>query len=84
MRALREIFGYQFRELVEVKIMAYNLYGWSMVQPLPYKDLKFEETCPETFRTILETPDDVDVGYFVEADLEFPPETHERLKQCPP
>ena len=29
MRALREIFGYQFRELVEVKIMAYNLYGWS-------------------------------------------------------
>ena len=29
MRVLRDTFGYQFRELIEVKIMAYNLYGWS-------------------------------------------------------
>ncbi len=44
-----------------------------MVQPLPYKDLKFEETCPETLRTILERPDDAEKGYPPEADLEFPP-----------
>ncbi len=31
---------------------ANNLYGWAMVQPLPYKDIKFEETCPATLRTI--------------------------------
>ena len=62
---------------------ANSLYGWAMVQPLPYKDLKFEENCPETFRSILETPDDADVGYFVEADLEFPPEMPEKIKQFP-
>ncbi len=42
---------------------ANNLYGWAMVQPLPYKDIKFEtwhptsdtisdEPDPETFRTL--------------------------------
>ncbi len=29
---------------------ANNLYGWAMVQPLPYKDIKFAEISPETFR----------------------------------
>ncbi len=52
---------------------ANNLYGWAMVQKLPHKDLKCEETCPETFRTILETPDDAETFYIVKTDLEFPP-----------
>lgn len=41
-----------------------KFYGWAMAQPLPYKDLKFEEinrrtleTGPETFRTVSEDPD---------------------------
>jgi hypothetical protein len=39
----------------------------------------------ETFlTTILRTPDDAETGYFVEVDLEFPPEIHELLKQFPP
>ena len=60
---------------------ANNLYGWAMVQPLPYKELKFEETCSATLRSILETPDDADVGYVVGADSEFPPpEIYEELK----
>ena len=101
---------------------ANNLYGWAMVQPLPYKDIKFvdcpptsgssrptsgtipepetetlrtrtlnpptletvsAETCPETFRTsssatlrtILETPDDAETGFFCEVDLRIPPRT---------
>lgn len=29
MDVLRQTFGYQFRELIEVKIMAFNFYGWS-------------------------------------------------------
>ena len=76
---------------------ANNLYGLAMTEPLPYKDIKFEtnlnsatlqtlpETCPETFlTTILETPDDSETGYFVEADLEFPQELHDKFKQFPP
>ena len=88
-----------------------NLYGWAMVQPLAYKDIKFEEihpptletSCPGTFRTISEpysatlrtnsetflsiivkTPDGAQTCFFVEADLEFPPEKHHKLKQMPP
>ena len=63
---------------------ANNLYGWAMVQPLPYKNIKFEEINPTTLQTILETPDDSETGYFVEVNLDFPPEIHELLKQMPP
>ena len=68
---------------------ASNLYGFAMVQPLPYKDLKFENTCPGTCRgsfleTILNAPDDAETGYFCEVDLEFPPELHDKLKHFPP
>ena len=60
---------------------ANNLYGQSMTQPLPQEDLKFE-TC--SLESILETPDDAETGYFVEADLEFPEELHDKFKQYPP
>ena len=64
---------------------ANNLYGWAMVEPLPYKNIKFETVVEtETFRTLLETPDDAEMGYFVEADLEFPAELHDKFKQFPP
>ena len=77
---------------------ANNLYGWAMVQSLPYKDIKFVpcptsdavnpptlETWSETFlTTIVQTADDAETSYFAEVDLEFPPEIHELLKQFPP
>ena len=55
---------------------ANNLYGWAMVQPLPYKDIKFEEINLTTLQTILETPNDAETCYFVEVDLEFPPQKY--------
>ena len=64
---------------------ANNLYGLAMTEPLPCKDMKFEtnwETA--TLQTILETSDDAETGYFVEADLEFPTELHAKFKQFPP
>ncbi len=61
---------------------ANNLYGWAMVESLPYKDVKFDSTA--TLQSILETPDDAETGYFVEVDLEFPPELHDKFKQFPP
>ena len=50
---------------------ATNLYAFGMSQPLPYDNNKFEteNVCLEE---ILNTPDDNDIGYFLEVDLEYP------------
>ena len=42
-----------------------------MVEALPHKDIKFTSA---TLRILLNTPDDAETGYMVEADLEFPKE----------
>ena len=46
---------------------ANNLYGHSMSQPLPYDEIKFDQIVK--LENILNTPDDSDVGYFVEINL---------------
>ena len=46
---------------------ANNLYGWAMVQPLPYKDLKFNDNI--SLIQILNTPDEAGTGYIVEVDF---------------
>ena len=61
---------------------ANNLYGWAMVQSLPYKNLKFIDNI--TIDQILETPDDSDIGFICEVDLEFPQELHDKFKDFPP
>ena len=61
---------------------ANNLYGWAMSQNLPYKDLKFETDV--SLDQILNTSDDNETGYFIECDLHFPEEIHEKLKEYPP
>ena len=59
-----------------------NLYGWAVVQPLPYKDLQFNDDI--SLRQILNTPDDADTGYIVEVDFEFPKHLHDKFKQFVP
>ena len=61
---------------------ANNLYGFSMSQPLPYDKIKFEteNVCLEE---ILNTPDDNDIGYFLEVDLENPYKIRQKTKQFP-
>ena len=51
-------------------IDANNLYGHSMGEPLPYDEIKFDKNVK--LEDILNTPDDNDFGYFVEADLIYP------------
>ena len=48
-------------------IDANNLYGWAMSQYLPYDDIKFDKNV--TLEDILNTPDDTEIGYFIECDL---------------
>ena len=51
-------------------------YGHSMIQPLPYDEIKIWHGDPDLhmnkFDDILKTPDDSDIGFFVEFDPKHP------------
>jgi hypothetical protein len=55
---------------------ANNLYGFSMIQKLPYKNYQWDESKWDEKR-ILSLKDDADVGYMFDVDLEYPEELHE-------
>ena len=47
-----------------------------MSQPLPFDEIKFEwNVC---LKEILNTPDDSDIGYFLEVDLSYPHEIRQK------
>ena len=63
---------------------ANNLYGDSMSQPLPYDETKYDNN--NKLEDILNTPDDSDIGYFIEVDSEYPNNVKEKTKKflfCP-
>ena len=60
---------------------ANNLYGHSMSQYLPYDEIKFDNTVK--LEDILNTPDDSDIGYFIELDLTYPNKIKEKTKNFP-
>ena len=62
-------------------IDANNLYGHSMSEPLPYDEIKFDNNVE--LDEILNTPDDSDIGYFVEADLKFSDNIKEKTRNFP-
>ena len=60
---------------------ATNLYGYSMSQFLPYDEIKFEkDICLEK---ILNTPNDNEIGYFLEVDLKYPDNIKQKSKFFP-
>ena len=59
---------------------ANNLYGWAMSQFLPFDEIKFVNVSIED---ILSTPDDSEIGYFVEVDLKYPDEIKQKTKYFP-
>ena len=66
---------------------ATNLYGHSMIQPLPYDEIEVWHGDPDLymnwFEEILNTPDDSDFGYFVEVNLRYPDNIKEKIKNFP-
>ena len=60
---------------------ATNLYGHSMSQPSPYDEIEINENVK--LEKILNTPDDSDIGYFVEVDLRYPDSIKEKTKNFP-
>ena len=61
---------------------ATNLYGFGMSQPLLYDNIKFE-TDNVCLEEILNTPDDNDIGYFLEVDLEYPYNITQKTRYFP-
>ena len=60
---------------------ANNLYGHSISQALPFDEIKFDQNIK--LEDILNTPNDSDIGYFVEADLTYPDNIKEKTKNFP-
>ena len=51
-------------------VHANKLYGWAMSEYLPYDEIKFDRIVK--LEDIINTPDDSDIGYFIEVDLKYP------------
>ena len=84
-RGISSIMGNRYIKSNENKKILYvdanNLYGHSMSQPLPYDEIEFENNVK--LEDILKTPDDSDIGYFVEADLIYPDNIKEKTENFP-
>ena len=52
-----------------------------MSQPLPYDEVKFDRNVK--LEDIINTPDDNDIGYFIEVDLKNPDKIKEKTKIFP-
>ena len=54
-------------------------------QYLPYKNISLNSDINiDNIENILDTPDNNDIGYIIECDLEYPAEIHDKLKEFPP
>ena len=66
-------------------IDANKLYGYAMMQKLPYKDFQFTTTTLDPrsgfLDTILNTPDDSGHGYYIVCDIDYTNECKERTEQ---
>ena len=62
-------------------IDANNLYGWAMSESLPYDKIKLDNNV--NLEDILNTPDDSDIGFFVEVDLKYPDNIKQKTKNFP-
>ena len=59
-------------------IDANNLYGYPMMQKLPYKDFKYSDT---SIDVILNIPEDSDHGYYIVYDIKYFNSCKERTEQ---
>ena len=68
-------------------IDATNLYGHSMSQLLPYDEVEMWHGDPDKYWNCLDeflnTPDDADIGYFLEVDLKYPDKIKKKTKNFP-
>ena len=58
-----------------------NLYGWAMSEYLPYREFKWLENVDEF--DLMSVSEKSPIGYFLEADLEYPDELYELHNDYP-
>ena len=77
--------GDRYVKLDENKQIVYadakNIYGHSMSQPLPYDEIKFDKNV--ILEDIMKTPDDSNIGYFIEVDMTYPDNIKKKTKKFP-
>ena len=70
-----------------IYVDATNLYGHSMSQFLPYDEIEMWHGHPDKYwrwlDIILNTPDFIEIGYFLEVDLKYPVEIKEKTRYFP-
>ena len=70
-----------------IYMVANKLYGRSMIQSLPYDEIEMWHGHPDRYKNwlkeIVNTPDDSDIGDFVEVDLKYPDNIKEKTKNFP-
>ena len=71
----------------QIYTVATNIYGHSTIQPLLFDELEMWLGDPELYMKklveILNTPDDSDIGYFLEVDSRYPDNIKEKTKNFP-
>ena len=60
---------------------AKNLYGWAMSEYPPHDEIQIDRNF--RLEDTLSTPDDSDIGYFIEVDLKDPDNIKEKTKHFP-
>ena len=88
---ISSVMGDRYVKSDECKKISYMdatiLYGHSMSQMLPYDEIEMWHGHPDTYwnwlEEILNTPDDSDIGYFLEVDLKYPHNIKEKTKKFP-
>ena len=68
-------------KIKNIYIDANNLYGLAMSEYLPYDNIKFDKNV--SLEDILNTPNDNEIGYFVECDLSYLDNIKEKTKFFP-
>ena len=85
---IRSVMGDRYAKSDENKKILYmdatNLDGHSISQILPHEEIEIWHGHPDLYKNkleeILNTPDDSDIGYFVEVDLKYPDNIKEKTK----
>ena len=62
---------------------ANNLYGWAMSQKMPKNGFQWLSEEQQRDLDVTQVPDDSDVGYMLEVDLEYPEELHDLHSDLP-
>ena len=88
---ISSVMGNRYVKSDENKTIIYmdatNLYGHSMIQFLPYHEIEMWHGDPDKYWNwldeILNTPDQADIGYFLEIDLKYTDDKKENTRNFP-